>query len=48
MSKNLFKITAEECKNFTSGWRASLENVAAETHSCPSRHFRKDFWDYYQ
>ena len=31
MSKNLFKITAEECKNSTSGWRASLENVAAET-----------------
>ena len=28
---NLFKITAEEYNISTSGWRVSLENVAAET-----------------
>ena len=27
--KNLFKITAQVCKKSTSGWRASLKNVAA-------------------
>ena len=27
--KNLFKITAEEFKKSTSGWRASLKNVVA-------------------
>ena len=29
LPKNLFKITAQECKMSTSGWRASLKNVAA-------------------
>ena len=29
LRKNLFKITAQECKTSTSGWRASLKNVAA-------------------
>ena len=28
LPKRLFKITAQECKKTTSGWRASLKNVA--------------------
>ena len=29
LPKSLFKITAQECKKSTSGWHASLKNVAA-------------------
>ena len=29
LPKNLVKIAAQECKKSTSGWRASLKNVAA-------------------
>ena len=29
LSKGLFKITAQECKKFTSDWRGSLKKVAA-------------------
>ena len=31
LPKNFFKIAAQECKKSTSGWRASLKNVAART-----------------
>ena len=31
LPKKLFKITAQECKKPTSGWRAWLKNIAAET-----------------
>ena len=34
LPKNLFKITAQVCKNSTSGWRASLKNVAAWAPYC--------------
>ena len=33
LTKHLFKITAQECKKSSSGWRASLKNVAEYSFS---------------
>ena len=38
LSKNVFKITAQEFKKSTFGWRASLKNVAALTAYFESKH----------